>query len=406
MGRFPTVWNPWRGLGHLPPMVWVVAVATFINRVGTMVLPFLAIYITDAWGLPPSRAGFALAVFGVGGLLSAPLGGWLSDRIGAIRVMTVAFLSAGALLLVVPLATSYTVLVALIGVWALLNEAVRPATLVALTDGLVPAQRKPAIALNRLAVNLGMGIGPAVGGMLVTIAFPLLFWVDGLSAILAGVFMALAATRLGWQHRAREGAVASPREMIDAFFDPRMIVLLLGILLVVLVFDQHRSTLPLYVTGSLGFSETFYGFLFIINTGIILLVEVPLNLKTAHWPSGRTLALGALFVAVGFGATGLASSEAGVIGSVVLWTCGEMLLFPGLAAYVADVAPEDRRGAYMGAFSLAGWMAIIPAPLVGTWLLERFGGGALWTAALGVGLMAALVLGRLRDTHAVRPAEV
>jgi predicted MFS family arabinose efflux permease len=396
--RLPFPSNPWRGLRGLPPHVWVVSGTTLINRAGTMVLPFLALYITRHLAMPPSRAGLVLAAFGGGGLVAAPLGGWLSDRLGAVRVMTMGLVGSGLVLTLFPFVTRYEALVGLTAVWALFSETARPATLVALTDGLRPGQRKAAIALNRLAVNLGMGIGPAVGGLLAATSFALLFWIDAATAVAAGVFLALAAARLGIRPPAddiagRRGA----RDLLAALRDPRMGGLLVGAFLAFLVFEQHRSTLPLYVTDGLGLSATFYGSLFLVNVGLILLLEVPLNLATAHWPHGRTLALGAGLVAVGFGATGLAGGAAGVIASVVVWTFGEMLLFPGMAAYVADVAPEGRRGAYMGAFSLAIWVAIIPASYLGTLVLERAGGGALWAVALVVGCAAALafaVLGR------------
>ncbi|NNF59352.1 MAG: MFS transporter [Rhodothermaceae bacterium] len=403
MSRLASRWNPWRGLEGLPLSVWIVSAATLINRMGTMVLPFLAIYITDEMGLPPSGAGVALMAFGIGGFLSAPLGGWLSDRIGAVWVMVGAFVGSGALLLTFPFVDRYETLLGLIGVWALVNESARPATLVALTDGLDPTQRKAAIALSRLAMNLGMGIGPAVGGVLVATSFDLLFWVDGITAMTAGLFLALTVVQIGWKRPVRDGVVASPVEVIGALLDRKLMGLLFGTFLVILVFDQHRSTLPLFITDNLGFSEQFYGSLFIINVAIILLLEVPLNLKTAHWPHGRTLALGAVLVALGFGATALAVGPGSVIATVVVWTFGEMLLFPSMAAYVADVAPEERRGAYMGAYGLAIWVAVIPAPLAGTWLLEHYGGGTLWGAALVVGLLAAVAMGRLRDTRTLHP---
>lgn len=388
--RPPRSRNPWHGLRGLPPHVWVVSGTTLINRVGTMVLPFLALYVTQELRMPPSRAGLVLSAFGAGGLVAAPLGGWLSDRVGAVRVMAGAFVGSGLLLALFPLVTRYETLVGLTALWALFNETARPATLVALTDGLRPDQRKAAIALNRLAVNLGMGVGPAVGGLLVATSFALLFWIDAATAVAAGVVLALAAVRLGLRPPPRRGGRPRGRsDLLAALRDPRMGGLLVGTLLAFLVFEQHRSTLPLYLTDGLGLSATFYGTLFLINVSLILLFEVPLNLATAHWPHGRTLALGAGLVAAGFGATGLAGGAAGVVASVVVWTFGEMLLFPGMAAYVADVAPEARRGAYMGAYSLTIWVAVIPASFLGTLLLERAGGGALWAISFVVGCVAA-----------------
>lgn len=396
--RVPSSLNPWRGLRGLPVHVWIVSGTMLIQRMGTMVLPFLSLYLTRERALTPSEAGLVLAAYGAGGLVSAPLGGWLSDRIGAVRVMVGAFAGSGLLLVLFPLVVRYEALVALTAVWAMVSEAARPATLVALTDGLAPAQRKPAIALNRLALNLGFGIGPTLGGLLASLSFTVLFAINAATALGAGAFLAIATKRTARPPSDAGELALEPRvSRFGALGDPRMAGLFVGTFLTFLVFEQHRSTLPLYVTGTLGLSAAFYGALFVINTGLILLFEVGLNLATGRWPHARTLALGAALVALGFGATGLAHGPLAVALAVVVWTFGEMLLLPGLAAYVTDVAPAGRRGAYMGAYSLVTWMALIPAPYLGTLLLERQGPGTLWAAAFAVGAAAALafaVLGR------------
>lgn len=396
MARFSNLLAPWRGLRGLPPSVWLVSAVSLVNRMGMMALPFLALYITQELGMPPSRAGQVLAAFGVGGLMAAPLGGWLSDRIGAVRVMILAFTGSAFFLVAFPLVTTYAMLLAMTVAWALISEMARPATLVALTEGLAPAQRKPAIALNRLAVNLGMGIGPAVGGLLATMSFAVLFWVDATTAFLAGAVLVLFARRMGVYDTTSAPDGAPTGSTLQAVRDPLMAGLLLGVLLTFLAFEQHRSTLPLFLTDTLGYAPSFYGALFLVNTGLILLFEVPLNLATAHWPHRKTLALGAVLVAAGFGATGLMSGAAWIVVTVVVWTLGEMLLFPGMVAYVADVSPDGQRGAYMGAFGASIWIALIVAPLGGTYLLEHYGGGVLWAVVFGVGLSAALAMSRLR----------
>src|SRR4029079_17928368 len=114
-----------------------------------------------------------------------------------------------------------------------------------------------------------------------------------------------------------------------------------------IIFFQDQAAMPLYVVRDIGLSEKAFWFLFTINTWLIVLLEVPLNTATAHWPHRRSLALGALLFGAGFGSMALATGPLSLAATVVVWTFGEMILFPGASAYVADISPPARRGEYM-----------------------------------------------------------
>ena len=130
-------------------------------------------------------------------------------------------------------------------------------------------------------------------------------------------------------------------------------------------------------------------------TVLIVLLEVLINTSTAHWHPGRTLALGSLLVGAGFGSLALASGAWSVTATVVVWTFGEMILLPGMSTYAADLAPADRRGEYMGYYSMAFGVAFALGPWLGTEVLARFGGAVLWSATLAFGLVSALAMLRL-----------
>ena len=183
--------NPWAGLRGLPRQAWLVCVASLVNRTGTMVLPFLVLYLTRELGLSPRAAGLGLAVYGVGSLITTPLAGRLCDRVGALRIMRFSLLVSGLVLFFLPLARGLSSVLAATFLWSVVSEGVRPASFTLLSQVVPPAQRKPAFALLRLAVNLGMSIGPALGGVLATVSFPALFWVDGATSVAAGLVLVL-----------------------------------------------------------------------------------------------------------------------------------------------------------------------------------------------------------------------
>ena len=383
------IWHPWRGLERLPRAAWVLSLVTLVNRAGTMVLPFLVLYLTEGLGFDADRAGAVLAVYGAGAIVAAPAAGWLSDRVGPLRLMTAALVVSGGLLLALPLARSFAAVAAAVFLWAFTAEAFRPASLAVMTDVVEADQRKAGYALQRLAINLGMSIGPVVGGFLATVSFVFLFLVDGATSIVAGA-MLVAAFRSGRVARVDEGpAVAAEPSRWGALADRRMLVFLAGAFPIAVVFFQNMAAMPLHLVRGLGYSESAFGLLLAINPVMIVFLEVPLNLAMADWPHARTLVLGSLLTAAGFGALAFATHPAAIVATVVVWTFGEMLLFPSMAAFVAEIAPAERRGAYMGLYTFMWSVAFAVAPWLGTVALERAGAAVLWTACFACGAIAA-----------------
>jgi predicted MFS family arabinose efflux permease len=143
----------------------------------------------------------------------------------------------------------------------------------------------------------------------------------------------------------------------------------------------------------LRYGESFYGELFVLNTLLIVLIEIPLNVRTAHWPARPTMAAATVLIAIGFGALGVAQSPLAIAGTVVLWTFGEMMFFPTSTAYVAHLAPPGRTGEYMGAFASTFSLALIVGPWLGATMLDRLGAQATWAAMLAIGLVAAVLTG-------------
>lgn len=395
--------NPWRGIGALPREVWVQCTATFINRCGMMVLPFLALYMHRTLGYSVQEAGIALTVYGIGAFVTAPFAGRVSDFVGARRVMVASLFLSGVVLFILLLAKSFVMILAVIAVWAVISEAFRPASLANIADLVAPEQRKTAFSVNRLAINLGMSIGPALGGFLILFSYPLLFVVDGATSLLAGAVLLLAP----WHpvHHERSIHIESGGEQSGVpphagpariGKDLRLWYFLAGIVPVVVVFFQHNGSMPLYLVNDLHLSESTYGLLFTVNTALIILLEVPLNIAMSHWSHRKALALGSFLSGLGFGAMGLVSGTIGVALTVVVWSFGEMILLPAASNYMADIAPVDRRGVYMGLFQMTFSFSFAISGWVGASTLEHFGGQVLWGATFVAGCVSALLLWRIR----------
>jgi predicted MFS family arabinose efflux permease len=389
--------NPWRGLGGLPSQVWILFAASVVNKAGTMVLPFFVIYLTRELGFSAQQASLYVLLYGAGALVAAPFAGRLADAWSPIRVMRASLFLSGLVLLAFPFVRTPVPLAVMTVALAVTAESFRPANLTIFGDLVKPELRKAGFAVNRLAINLGMSVGPMLGGILATVSFRWLFVVDGVTSLAAGAILALST--FPEHHRGHPTPEAEALSDVihegPAHFDRRLLLFLAAFFPIVFVFFQHSSSLALYLVQDLKLSAAVYGMLFTVNTLMIVFLEVPFNLATRHWSHARTLGLGALLCALGFGALAFARDLPSVIGTAVVWTFGEMLLFPGMADYVTAIAPERRRGEYMGLVQMMMGLAFTLGPWGGLQLLARFGGRTMWLTMLGVGLVATVALAKV-----------
>lgn len=389
----------WADLRSLPPEMWSLALSTLVNRMGTMAMPFLALYLTQDCKLPVTHAGAILALYGAVALCIGPIAGRLSDRWGPVRVMEITLLGAGLTVMLFAWVETMAALVVVTCLFAVASEAFRPANSAVVGTIAPGARRKSAYALHRLVLNLGMSVGPAMGGYIARYSFKPIFIINGIALLLATAILRFSSFhRLAKTHKpvfADTSTGWKARVLGAAGGDRRFLFFLLALLPVSLVFFQHQSTMPLFMTGPLGLNATHFGIVMTINTLLIITTEIPLNAMTAHWPHRQSMAVGALFFALGFGGMALVRDVWGIGLTVVVWTIGEMILFPALSAYIADISPPSKTGEYMGLYMMTFSVAFALGPLAGTQLMEAWGAHAVWMACLATGLISSLLFLRV-----------
>jgi len=390
--------NLWKSLRGLPSGLWVLSGALLVNRAGSMILPFLVLYATRERGFSPEQAGLVVTFFGLGTMLASPLAGRLADRFSPLAIMQTSLVAGGVAAIALPAAKSFSALAAGIFLWAVLSESYRPPGLAIIGQITRPEQRKPAFALVRLAVNLGLSIGPVAGGLLAERSFPALFVVDGTTSVLAGVVLIALAKRMGLPSRVAPVPEAGVAPVRTALRDARYLYFLAAMLPVLCVFFQSFGGMALYVVRDLGISTSVYGLLLTINTVLIVLLDVPVNAATAAWPHRRALLLGCVLVGIGFGTLAFARTIPAVAATVVVWTFGEIFVFATLNAVAAELAPESRRGEYMGLFQMGFSASFLAGPALGVLVLERLGPDALWGGCFAAALLSGALLARA-DPH-------
>jgi len=373
--------------------MWVLFYTTLINRSGTMVIPFLVLYLTQKIGVSASEAGAALLVYGIAAFIAAPLTGRLADKVGALKVMKLSLVGTSAVMFIYGFITDYCLILVFTFVLSVINEAFRPANLSLITEIVTPTQRRLAFALNRLGINIGMSIGPVAGGFLILLDYHFLFYVNAFASLAAGLYLiATPWTSLSEPEPSVEESSSQIHLNPSVLKDAKFLFFLIAVVPANLVFFQHIGGLPLYIVDELKYSTAAFGLLSAINTVIIIFVEVPLNDMMSKMSYSRSMFIGALLAAIGFGAMAVARDITPLIITIIIWTFGEMIFFPVTAAYASEIAPAKKRGEYMGYFQMTFSFAFSAGPWLGTVVYEKFGSVILWSAALVMGLITAILM--------------
>jgi MFS family permease len=383
-------------LRALPGPAWILFGGSFVNRFGSFVITFLALYLTSK-GYSAAQAGLALGAYGVGSLASAAVGGYLADRLGRRAVIAVSMFSAAATMLALSQADALALIILLTGVAGFTSELYRPASSALLAD-LVPAgQRLAAFAAYRLAINAGFAFGPAVAGLLAERSFVLLFVGDALTSAAFGVIALIALPEGTRSRRSEESRGEAARAVLG---DRAFMAFLAASLVVAFVYVQSGSSFALHVRDN-GLSRAVFGGLISLNGIVIVLIELPITSLTRRFQPTRVIAMGCLLTGLGFGLTSLAHSSLALAGTVLVWTLGEIIAAPVSAAYVADLAPPHLRGRYQGIWDLTFGLALILAPALGMAIYDR-SPGVLWGACVVLGCVAAFLVAR-RPARRVAP---
>jgi MFS family permease len=366
----------------LPREVWLLAVVMFVNRAGTMVLPFMTLYLTSQLEMSEALAGRLVSVYGLGAVCGAYLGGRLAAKFGSVRMQTVCmFLSVPGFCLI-PLGHTWPAIAASLFGLSLVAEAVRPANAISITQFTTPDNRTRAFALQRLAANLGFSFGPAIGGFLAKVNYGLLFAIDALTTLAAAT-----ALLVFFRMRRIEKATSNeqqPTVRVSPLRDGPFVAFLLLMLVSVMVFCQFGSTYPLYLRDHFGMNTDYVGLMFAVNTTVIVAVEMLLIDSIKHWSLVRTIGWGCFLFCLGWGMLPFGETAAYAVLAMLIVTVGEMLSFAMSAGFVANRSGATDDGSYMGWYMVMFAAANVLGPGVGG-AIYQVDPDAVWYAALIVG---------------------
>jgi MFS family permease len=315
-----------------------------------------------------------------------------------------------------------------------IDPAFVPAARAAVADTVEEARRPRVFGLLAVANAVGWIAGPVIGAGLSTLGYPILFAVSGL---LIGAYVVIAGRWLPETHPARgtaattlvhgvpigagaaapsDGGGQVPRDGPDERIDPARLRVFIAFLPLLALTQALAflwvTTLPIYAAGALGLPIPLWGLLFGLNGLLIVVFQMRVARSFEGRSKPRLIALSLVLYLAGLGLVAFLSSASAVPGlaaTIVLVTLGELILMPIVPAFVSDLAPVDRRGAFQGLAQAATGLGSAVGPPVAGAILDAGQAAILWlgcAAFLALVALAFVGLARWTDelaSPAVRP---
>ncbi|MDF2383989.1 MFS transporter [Nostoc ellipsosporum NOK] len=385
--------NAYTGLSR---STWLLSLIMLINRSGTMVVPFMTLYMRSL-GYSVADAGLIFGVFGLGSFFGAFVGGKLTDKLGSYPVQLTALSGGGILFIVLGQVHSYEWIAIVTFLLSFVNEAFRPANAAAIAQFSHEHNRTRSYSLNRLAINLGWAAGSALGGLLARIDYQLLFWVDGFTNISAALVLYFFLKPK--PKTEKEIVPATPLTQVtrSAYQDKQFIFFILLTVLFASCFFQMFTNMPICLKENLHFGEPFIGLLMAISGIIIAAVEMVLVYKLENkGRDGIYIAMGTLLIGCGFMILNIPGlSKSGAFGLILALTFGEILAMPFMNSYWTRRADRTNRGQYAALYTMAWSAAQTIGPIAAAELADKQGFNLLWWIVGGICIITSFLFFRL-----------
>ncbi len=374
---------------------WLLSLVMLLNRSGTMVIPFMTLYLTSSeMGYSIGQAGIVFGLFGLGAFTGAYFGGKLTDKIGFYPVQMLTLIGGGILFLVLGQMKTYPLICLFTFLLSFVNEAFRPANSTAIAFYSKPGNRTRSYSLNRLAINLGWALGSALGGLLADINYEILFWVDGFTNISAAILMWAILKPTSYKKEKEEHPQVPAK---SAYRDRTYLAFIVITMVFAMCFFQMFTNLPVFFKNNFHFSKPYIGALMAVNGIIIAMVEMVLVYRLEAKKNFTVyIVWGVALVGVSLLLLNIPGPASGTdmlmtmgLLMIALITFGEILSMPFMNTYWISRSQDSNRGQYAALYTMAWSAAQCLGPLLGAQIAERFGFHWLWYVTGALSLLAA-----------------
>lgn len=388
----------YRALRGLNARLQLLFLITLVFRMGTMAFPFYAAYLIHQHAVSAGTAGLLVGVYGAGALFVDLIIGGVIKRFSANRVILGSLLLNAVLLLIIPSVDNTVVLFVLSFLWGGCYEAFTPATFSETVAHSSSESRKVAFSCNRLAINIGMAIGPLLGSLIFLSNADAVFYLNAALSLVAFI----ACLWFGRTVPVTQGAgVASKGNGLpeSAMHErSRLLVILLAALPVHIAYALPPTFLSAYIINYTELPAYYVGIIFFINALLVILFEVPINQRMSHLSSSRSLVASFLMAGVGFFLMGFSHIGALLLAATVLWSLGEMVVFPGITHYVSSISSRHTVDRNLGYYSAGVNIGVMITPPLAFMLMSQPSLPSPWLLAGTVLLLFAVAVGVMKGS--------
>jgi MFS family permease len=385
-----------------PRQFWLLFWGVLVNSSGSsMVWPFLTIYLRQRLDVPLTTIALLFTLNSLAGLASTSLTGPAVDRFGRKGAMVLSLGAGCVFMLALARVDSFGSAALLMVLKGFTDPLYRVGSDAMVADLIPPAQRAGAYSLLRMIANLGVAIGPTIGGFVTSVSYSLAFSIAAGTtlcyALLVGIFMRETIPQWPAEERAKQVRGYGPVLRDRPFMAFCSIYTFAG-----MAYSLMMILLPVYVKENFGVPESSYGFIMATNAAMVVLFQYGVTRLTQRYYHLPVLAVGSLFYALGVGSVAWGTGFGGFLISMVILTIGELIMIPTSTALTANLAPPDMRGRYMGVYGLTWGVAMGIGPVLGGVLNDQVAPVAIWYAGLLLGAIAVagfVLLGRLMPRH-------
>lgn len=378
--------------------MWLLAVVMFINRIGTMVLPFMTLYCKQI-GYTTKQAGFVVAIYGIGSLIGAFIGGKISDKFGFYYTQFFALLCGGILFIILGQMNTYLSICVCTFFLSMVNESFRPANATAIAHYSTAQNRTQAFSIVRLAINLGWGVGGALGGLLASINYHLLFWVDGTTNIGAAFLLLWLLPNVSLAEQQNLTKTTVIKVKVKPAYADKTFMYFIGLqILFAICFFQLFTTIPLYFKEGLKINEFWIGVIMAMNGMLIALFEMVIVFRLEGTkPYLRLMAYGTSIMAVSFFVLNIPFIHGFTIAAIstLMLTLAEMVAMPFMNSFYISRSNEGNRGQYAAYYTMAWSAAQVIGSTSGTQIAYAIGFNNLWWIIGGICLLTAFGYNKL-----------
>lgn len=387
-----------------PRTFWVVVAITFIDRVGgALLFPFFALYITGKFNVGMTDVGVLFAAYSLSSFAGNAVGGALTDRFGRKGIIIFGLIASSFSTVAMGLIGSFQAFFFLALFVGILSDVAGPAQQAMVADILPEKKRADGYGILRVAFNLSVVIGPAIGGLLAARSYLWLFLSDAAISLLTVVLILIFLPETKPQAHPDAPTESMGRTFAGygrIFRNVAFMMFLGAVMLGAFTYINLNTTLGLYLRNEHGIPPSGYGYLLSLNAAMVVLMQFPITRKIEHFPPMLMMAFGTFLTAIGFSMYGYVSTYTWFVIAMVIITVGEMVVSPVSQALVAGFAPEDMRGRYMAIFGFSWGIPFAVGPYLAGLLIDGPRPYLLWYVAGFVGILSTLGFLALHRTRA------